>query len=85
VVPFLVIGAISAARRILAIGANLSLHEARHTEQPANSIELTTNWDRFKQAMIELGVNAGPIIVITVSLLIIHRYTLGRHGTVEND
>jgi uncharacterized membrane protein (DUF373 family) len=77
-VPFLVIGAISAARRILAIGANLSLNEAKHTAQEGGNIDLSANWDRFNQAMIELGVNAALILVITCALLVIHRYTLGR-------
>lgn len=82
-VPFLVIGAISAARRILAIGANLSLNEAKHTAQEGGNIDLSANWDRFNQAMIELGVNAALILVITCALLVIHRYTLGR-STEEN-
>jgi uncharacterized membrane protein (DUF373 family) len=73
-VPFLVIGTISAARRILAIGANLSINEAQHVEHPSSNIGLSVGWDRFSQAMIELGVNAGLIIVITVALLIIHRH-----------
>lgn len=83
VVPFLVIGAISAARRILAIGASLSLNEAKHSEQGSN-VDLTAGWDRFSQAMIELGVNAGLILVIAVAVLIIHRYTLGRRVTGES-
>jgi uncharacterized membrane protein (DUF373 family) len=77
-VPFLVIGGISAARRILAIGANLSLNEAQHVEHEAANIGASVNWDRYNQAMIELGVDAGLIIVITLALLIIHRYTLQR-------
>jgi uncharacterized membrane protein (DUF373 family) len=77
-VPFLVIGGISAARRILAIGANLSLNEAQHVEHQTGNIGAGVNWDRFNQAMIELGVDAVLIIVITLSLLIIHRYTLQR-------
>jgi uncharacterized membrane protein (DUF373 family) len=83
VVPFLVIGAISAARRILAIGASLSLNEAKHSEQQGSNVDLTAGWDRFSQAMIELGVNAGLILVIAVAVLIIHRYTLGRERTGE--
>src|SRR3981081_256259 len=82
-VPFLVIGAISAARRILAIGANLSLNEAKHTAQHGGNIDLSANWDRFNQAMIELGVNAELILVITGALLVIHRYTL-RRSAEEN-
>ena len=78
VVPFLVIAAISAARRILAIGANLSLNEVQHTQNAGNNLGPTAGWDRFNQAMIELGVNAGLILVITLALLVIHRYTLRR-------
>ena len=77
-VPFLVIGGISAARRILAIGANLSLNEAQHVEHQVGNIGAGLNWDRFNQAMIELGVDAGLIIAVTLALLIIHRYTLQR-------
>jgi uncharacterized membrane protein (DUF373 family) len=76
-VPFLVIGSISAARRILAIGANLSLSEAQHVEQQTANIGPSVSWDRFYQAMIELGVNGGLIIVIAVALLIIHRQLRG--------
>jgi uncharacterized membrane protein (DUF373 family) len=80
VVPFLVIGAISAARRILAIGAKLSLGEAQHSEQAGGTFAGSGSWDRFNQAMIELGINAGLILVISVAVLIIHRYTLGRRA-----
>jgi uncharacterized membrane protein (DUF373 family) len=79
-VPFLVIGAISAARRILAIGANLSLNEAAEAERHGGTIALTVDWVRFHQAIIELGVNAGLIILLTVALLIIHRFTLERRA-----
>jgi len=80
-VPFLVIGGISAARRILAIGANLSLNEAQHVEHQAGKIGASVDWDRFNQAMIELGIDAVLIIVITLALLIIHRYTLRREAS----
>jgi len=78
IVPFLVIAAISGARRILAIGANLSLNEVQHSQSNGSTLGPTAEWARFNQAMIELGVNTGLIIVITVALLVIHRYTLGR-------
>jgi hypothetical protein len=78
---FLVIGGISAARRILAIGANLSLSEAQHVEHASGKIGASVDWDRFNQAMIELGIDAGLIIVITLALLIIHRYTLRREAS----
>jgi len=83
-VPFLVIASISAARRILAIGANLSLNEARHSEQQGSNVDVTAGWDRFSQSMIELGVNAGLILVIAVAVLVIHRYTLGRRTTSDS-
>ena len=83
-VTFLVIASISAARRILAIGANLSLNEARHSEQQGSNVDVTAGWDRFSQSMIELGVNAGLILVIAVAVLVIHRYTLGRRTTGES-
>jgi len=54
------------------------LNEAQHVEHQADNIGASVNWDRFNQAMIELGVDAGLIIVITLALLIIHRYTLQR-------
>jgi uncharacterized membrane protein (DUF373 family) len=85
VIPFLVIGAISAARRILAIGAKLSLNEAQHSEQAGAALDASAGWDRFSQAMIELGVNAGLILVIAVAVLIIHRYALGRRAIGESD
>jgi uncharacterized membrane protein (DUF373 family) len=84
IVPFLVIAAISGARRILAIGANLSLNEVQHSQNNGSSPGPTADWDRFDQAMIEIGVNTGLIIVITVALLVIHRYTLGRFQGQEN-
>jgi len=77
-IPFLVIGAISAARRILAIGANLSLNEATLAERQGGTVALTVDWDRFHQAIIELGVNVGLILALTLALLIIHRYTSER-------
>jgi uncharacterized membrane protein (DUF373 family) len=49
VVPFLVIGAISAARRILAIGAKLSLGEAQQSEQAGGTFAGRGSWDRFNQ------------------------------------
>jgi hypothetical protein len=78
IVPFLVIAAISGARRVLAIGANLSLNEAQHSQSAGSNLGAVAEWDRFDQSMIELGVNTALIIVITVALLVIHRYTLGR-------
>jgi len=59
--PFLLIAAISATRRILAIGASMSIAGDKLTP------------DRFQQAMIDLGVNAGAILAIAIAL-----YLLGR-------
>jgi len=80
VIPFLVIGAISAARRILAIGAKLSLGEAQQPVHPGGSLTSAGSWYRFDEAMIELGVDAGLILAIALAVLIIHRYTLGRRS-----
>ena len=80
VIPFLVIGAISAARRILAIGAKLSLGEAQQPVHPDGSLTSAGSWYRFDEAMIELGVDAGLILAIALAVLIIHRYTLGRRS-----
>jgi len=63
-IPFLVIGGISTARRILAVGASIGVEEAKGT--------LTTT--RFSQAMIELGVSGGLIISIGLTLVILRSY-----------
>src|ERR1700749_1764642 len=54
--PFLFIAAISATRRILAIGAQMSV--TGDTLSPS----------RFQQVMIDLGANAGAILAIAVAL-----------------
>jgi uncharacterized membrane protein (DUF373 family) len=59
--PFLFIAAISATRRILAIGAQMSIAGEKLTP------------DKFQQAMIDLSVNAGAILAISIAL-----YLLGR-------
>src|SRR6204780_5752766 len=60
--PFLFIAAISATRRILAIGAQMSVGEAALSP------------DRFREAMIDLAANAGAILAIAVALyLLAHR------------
>lgn len=63
-IPFLVIGGISTARRILAVGASIGVEEAKGT--------LTAT--RFSQAMIELGVSGGLIVAIGVTLVILRSY-----------
>jgi uncharacterized membrane protein (DUF373 family) len=57
--PFLFIAAISATRRILAIGAQMSVGSA------------TLSPDRFREAMIDLGANAGAILAIAVALFLL--------------
>jgi uncharacterized membrane protein (DUF373 family) len=59
--PFLFIAAISATRRILAIGAQMSV--AGEALTPA----------RFEQAMVDLGVNAGAILAIAIALFLLGR------------
>ena len=57
--PFLFIAAISATRRILAIGAQMSV--TGDTLSP----------DKFSQVMIDLGANAGAILAIAVALYLL--------------
>ncbi len=59
--PFLFIAAISATRRILAIGAQMSISG---DQIPA---------DQFQQAMIDLAVNAGAILAIALALFLLGR------------
>jgi uncharacterized membrane protein (DUF373 family) len=66
-IPFLVIGGISASRRILAVGASIGVEEAKGTLEPV----------RFSQAMIELGVSGGLILVIGIALVILRPYLPG--------
>ena len=63
-IPFLVIGGISASRRILAVGASIGVEEAKGTLEPV----------RFSQAMIELGVSGGLIVAIGITLVILRPY-----------
>ncbi|HTW86620.1 MAG TPA: phosphate-starvation-inducible PsiE family protein [Candidatus Binataceae bacterium] len=59
--PFLFIAAISATRRILAIGAQMSVAGERLSA------------DKFREAMIDLGANAGAILAIAVALYLLSR------------
>jgi uncharacterized membrane protein (DUF373 family) len=59
--PFLFIAAISATRRILAIGAQMSV--TGDTLSP----------NKFRQVMIDLGANAGAILAIAVALYLLAR------------
>jgi uncharacterized membrane protein (DUF373 family) len=58
--PFLFIGAISATRRILAIGAETSI-----------SGDKGVTHDEFTRRLIDLGVNAGVILAIAVALFLL--------------
>jgi len=59
--PFLFIAAISATRRILAIGAQMSVAGENITP------------DRFQKAMLDLGANAGAILAIAAALYLLRR------------
>ena len=59
--PFLFIAAISATRRILAIGAQMSV--------TGDSLSA----GRFQQAMIDLAANAGAILAIAAALYLLAR------------
>src|ERR1700675_4557147 len=54
--PFLFIASISATRRILAIGAQMSISGNKLSPE------------KFQQAMIDLGVNASAILAISIAL-----------------
>jgi uncharacterized membrane protein (DUF373 family) len=59
--PFLFIAAISATRRILAIGARMSLAQEQ------------LDAGQFQQAMIDLSVNAAVILAIAIALYLLTR------------
>ena len=59
--PFLFIAAISATRRILAIGAQMSVTGDTLTSE------------RFREAMIDLAANAGAILAIAAALYLLAR------------
>ena len=59
--PFLFIAAISATRRILAIGAKMSVSGD------------TLSGESFRQSMIDLGVNGAVILAIAVALYLLAR------------
>ncbi len=58
--PFLIIGIISAVRHILSVGAQESLVGAESA-------------GAFRQAQIELGVNAGVVLALVVGLILVRR------------
>ena len=59
--PFLFIGAISATRRILAIGAEMSIHGAEF------------NAEQFNHRLMDLGANAGIIFAIGLVIYLLAR------------
>jgi uncharacterized membrane protein (DUF373 family) len=59
--PFLFIAAISATRRILAIGAQMSVSGEN------------IGAGQFNKAMLDLGANAGAILAIAVALFLLRR------------
>lgn len=62
--PFLFIGAISATRRILAIGAEMSISGEKQTQ-------LTR--EDFVRRLVDLGVNALVILAIVIALYLLAR------------
>jgi uncharacterized membrane protein (DUF373 family) len=62
--PFLIIGAISAVRSILAVGARLSL---QGTQQPPPSTGYVHT------ALLELGVNAAVVVALALALVLVRR------------
>lgn len=62
--PFLIIGIISAVREILTVGARLSLQGSVH-EPPASVVH---------DALLELAVNAGVVVGLAFSLVLIRRF-----------
>jgi hypothetical protein len=91
-----VIGAISVTRRILAIGANVSVQETHHmasqgvstgqTESTAvvqATSEMHLNPEFFRQAMVELGVNGLLIVVITAALVLIRSGQVASHEELQ--
>jgi uncharacterized membrane protein (DUF373 family) len=64
--PFLFIAAISATRRILAIGAQMSVAGERLTD------------DKFREAMLDLVANAGAILAIALALFLLSRRPASR-------
>jgi uncharacterized membrane protein (DUF373 family) len=66
--PFLFIAAISATRRVLAIGAHMSV--AGETLSP----------DKFREEMIDLGANAGAILAIAIALYLLRNGSTGKYS-----
>ena len=69
--PFLVIAGISVTRRVLAIGAGLSV-----SESGGHILEK----EKFAQSMVELGVSGLIILLVAISLWLINRRLPGRRN-----
>jgi uncharacterized membrane protein (DUF373 family) len=70
--PFLIIGIISAVRHILTIGARLTL-----------SAELSA--DQFQRSQIELGVETGVVLGLTIGLLLVRLGDRTETSILEGD
>ena len=57
---FLIIGVIAAVRHILSVGSSLTLNTGKTTEE-------------FQRAVIELGVNAGIVIILVIAIYVTRR------------
>ena len=84
--PFLVIAAISVTRRILAIGANVSVQETHHmaSQGVGAAAQIGSNPEFFLQAMVELAVNGLLILVITLALVLIRPRQTASHDAVQS-
>jgi len=71
--PFLIIGIISAVRHILTVGAR-------------ESLGATEDASHFRQAQMELGVNAAVVLALVVGLVLVWRSEqIAGEGVVETD
>jgi uncharacterized membrane protein (DUF373 family) len=70
--PFLIIGIISAVRHILTVGARESLGAAENAEH-------------FRQAQMELGVNAAVVIALVIGLVLVWRSEATSADSSETD
>jgi len=70
--PFLIIGIISAVRHILTVGAR-------------ESLGATEDASHFRQAQMELGVNAAVVIALVVGLVLVWRSEKIPGGVAETD
>jgi uncharacterized membrane protein (DUF373 family) len=74
--PFLIIGIISAVRHILTVGARESLGAAD---------AVNASSEHFRQAQMELGVNAAVVIALVIGLVLVWRSEANAPETAETD